>query len=185
MKRGNLLKRNFVLAILALIVVAYFSGNITLAHTPSPPICNDPICNIDIHDTFFELDNITIRPPNPVTQENVTVVWVNHGALTHSVTSGLRGSADPVFDVTLAPGGTFELTVNQTIYDQLIAKYGSAVPYYCKFHLGMDATLNILGDPIPEFSLPTYLLSLALTSVALLIMHTRLRKPIGNTLQRK
>lgn len=166
------------------LAIAYFSVNTILAHTPSPPICNDPVCNIDIHNNFFEPNNITIRPPNPDIGESVKIVWINHGSFTHTVTSGIRGSANPVFDSgNLAPGATFELMVNQTIYSQLIARYGSSVPYYCKIHSGMDATLNITGESIPEYSLPASLLTLALASVGLWAMLVRHGKPIKDNMQ--
>ncbi|NWF86811.1 hypothetical protein HXY32_03260 [Candidatus Bathyarchaeota archaeon] len=178
------MRRKLVILTILVLATAYFFVSTTLAHTPSPPICNDSICNIDIHDNFFEPNNVTIRPPHPDTGESVTIIWVNHGSLTHTVTIGARGSANPVFDSgNLAPGATFELTVNQTIYSQLIQKYSSSVPYHCKIHSGMDATLNITGEPIPEYSLPASLLTLALASVALWTMLVRHRKPTKDALQ--
>lgn len=173
-------KRNFlVLAIFVAAFVVFSYNGVALAHTPSPPICNDAVCNIDLHDSYFELDNVTIRPPNNVTGESVTVVWENHGSFSHTVTSGMRGSPDGIFDQVLSSGDTFQLEINQSVYDQLLSLYSDGVvPYYCRFHSGMDATLTIAGEPIPEFSLPTFLLTLAIFSVLLLLV-VRSRKHGG------
>jgi hypothetical protein len=69
--------------------------------------------------------------------------------LTHTVTSGRRNSPDGVFDQTLAPGDTYQLTLDHNILSQLLAKYpDGVVPYHCIPHFGMDATLTIRSsDP--------------------------------------
>ncbi|MBX5326838.1 MAG: hypothetical protein ACQXXH_03390 [Candidatus Bathyarchaeia archaeon] len=57
---------------------------------------NDLVCNIDIRDNFFRLASITIRPTNPFTGQSVKIVWQNHGALTHTVTTGSSGAPDGI-----------------------------------------------------------------------------------------
>lgn len=183
-KRESVLRRKLVILTLFVLAVAHSSVIIAQAHTPSPPICNDSVCNVDINDNSFVPNSITIRPPNPVTGESVKIVWVNHGSSTHTVTSGARGSANPVFDSgNLAPEATFELTVNQTIYNQLVSSYGSSVPYHCKLHFGMDATLNITGEPIPEYSLPAFLLTIVLAPIFFWTTLAYHRKSVKSALQ--
>jgi len=161
---------------IAAFVVSFYEGA-ALAHPPSDPVCNDPVCNIDLRDSYFEPADVTVRPPNNVTGESVMVVWENHGSFSHTVTSGMRGSPDGIFDQVLSSGSTFQLEINQSLYDQMHSQYpDDVVPYYCRFHSGMDATLTIAGEPIPEFSLPTFLLAIAIFSVLLLtIMRSRKR----------
>jgi plastocyanin len=179
-----MLRRNLFFMILVSVAMVCFSEGIIVAQAQSPPSCNEGICTIYLDALSFQPDNMTIRPPNLVTGESVKVIWVNNDAVTHTVTSGIRASLNPVFDSgNLAPGATFELTINQTIYDQLIAAYGSSVPYNCKIHAGMDATLNITGEPIPEYSLSALALTLALASIIILAMLVRFRKPIGSVLR--
>lgn len=172
--------------ILVSVAMVYFSESIIVAHAQSPPSCNEGICTIYLDALSFQPDNMTIRPPNLVTGESVKVIWVNNDAVTHTVASGTRDSANPVFDSgNLAPEAIFELTINQTIYSQLIERYGSAVPYYCSIHSGMDATLNIAGEPIPEYSPSTSVLTLVLASIILLALLVRFRKPNNSISQGK
>jgi plastocyanin len=160
-----------------LAVVLCVWGSITLEHSSWASASDDAIVNVSIEDFSFQPDNVTIRPPNNVTGESVKVVWTNNDPVFHTVTSGIRGSLDPVFDSgNLASGQTFNLTINQTVYDRLIDRYGSVVPYHCKIHSGMDATLNITGDPIPEYSLLTFVLILVLTFIIVSVALVRLRK---------
>lgn len=170
-------KRNFlILAIFVAVFVISFYEGVALAHPPSNPICNDATCNIDLHNSYFEPASITIRPPNNATGESVTLVWENHGSFDHTVTSGTRGSPDGTFDQVLSFGDTFQLEINQSVYDQLINLYpDGTVPYYCKIHSTMDATLTVAGEPIPEFSLSAFLLIIVIISV-LLLMFMRFRK---------
>ncbi len=166
----------FALITLITAIVILFGIDMAFAHTPSPPNCTEATCNIDLHDNSFDVKDITIRPPNLTSGESVTVVWENHGNFDHTVTSGTRGSPDGIFDKVLSRGETFQLEVNQSIYSQLLDRYSDGVvPYYCRFHSGMDGTLTITGEPIPEFSSPTFVLAVAsMFSVLLLIVvHTR------------
>jgi len=173
-------KRSFlILAIFVVTLGISFYAGVAVAHPPSPPICNDPVCNIDILDFEFNQSAVTIRPPNPATGESVMVVWYNHGNNLHSVTSGTGGSPDGIFDRDLLIGRTFQLNITQSIYDQILAKYPDGVlPYYCKYHYGsgMTAILVITGEPIPEFSLQTFALTVALISIVLLVMIVRYGK---------
>lgn len=177
-----MLRRIFlVMIVLAMSSTVLLSANKTFAHTPSPPICNDPICNVDIHDNFFSPNDLTIRPPNNVTGESVKVVWVNHGSLTHTVTSGPPGSPDGLFDVSLLSGQNYTLTVNYTIFTAILNRYPSGnQPYYCALHytFGMTANLDVNpnGDPIPEFSSLTLLLTTAVVTSFVAVVLSRTRK---------
>jgi len=174
-----MLKRGFVVLVIVAAVVAVSLLQVTvLAHTPSPSPCNDPICNIDIRDNFFQLASITIRPPNPSTGQSVKIVWQNHGIAIHSVTTG-TGTPDGIIDHTLSPGAIYELNMTQSLYNSLHAIYpNDVIPYYCRFHFGMTATLTIAGAPIPEFSLPTLLLTIAIASIVLLFLMRRSQKRV-------
>jgi len=70
--------------------------------------------------------------------------------------------------------------MTQSLYNSLHALYpNDVIPYYCKFHSGMDATLTIAGEPISEFSMSTFLLTLTIVSVVLLaiiVKHQRKRE---------
>ena len=138
------------------------------AHTPSSSPCSDPVCNIDIQDNSFSLAAITVPSPNTTTGQNVTVSWFNHGSFLHSVTTGPQvGLPDGIIDHDVQPGTYFNLTLTQALYTQLIHKYpNGVVPYYCKYHysLGMAATLTISPIQVPEFSMPTLLLTITLLS---------------------
>ncbi|NIP66988.1 hypothetical protein GWN63_04965 [Candidatus Bathyarchaeota archaeon] len=144
-----------------------------LAYSASPPNCNDTVCYVDLHNNYFDPEDITIRPPNTDTGENVTLIWENLGSFTHTITSGTRDSPDGIFDRVLEPGDSFELQMNQSMHDQLLTEYLSeTIPYYCRFHPGMEGTLTISGTPIPEFTTSTLLLGFILVSGSLLfILH--------------
>lgn len=133
-----------IFVILTFLFVFTFSNDQVLAHTPSPPICDDLTCNVDLRDNVFQPASLSIKAPNSTTGESVTVVFQNHGLFTHTVTSGVRGSPDGIFDQTLAPGAVFQFTVNQSVYSQILSKYPNGVlSYHCGIHFGMDATLTI------------------------------------------
>lgn len=166
-------------AVALIVFFTTFLIGVAFAHTPSPSVCNDSTCNIDVGENYFLPSSITIRPPHPTTGQFVTLIFQNHGALTHTVTSGPTGALDGIFDQTLLAGGTYQLQINQAIYNQLISRYPSGVvPYYCRLHYfsGMTATLTIAGEPIPEFSLQTFLLTIVLISSVLLAVVVRYRK---------
>lgn len=107
----------------------------------------------------------------------MTVVWTNDGSVSHTVTSGngTTGMADELFNSgTLAPGQTFTLQVNQTIYARILAKYpDGTVPYFCSFHysLGMVGKMTVTTTPVPEFSsfliLPLFMIATLLAIVIL------------------
>jgi len=126
-----------------------FSVNPAEAHTPSPSICNDSTCNIDVRDNVFQPTSLSIRQPD--SSGNVTLVWQNHGVVTHTVTSGTVGSPDGIFDQLLSPGQTFQLVIDVVKYNQILSRYSNGVlPYYCKLHFGMSATLTIRAEPQPQ-----------------------------------
>ena len=162
---------NLILFIAFCTILLY--SRAALAHTPSPSVSNDAVSNVDIQDFSFNPSSLTVRPPNSQTGETVMISWFNHGANLHSVTSGTpAGTADGIIDHNVAPGTFFNLTITQSLYNQIIAKYpNGALPYFCKYHYsiyGMTGTLTITGTPIPEFSLPSFLLTVSLISIILL-----------------
>lgn len=166
----------FTLTTLITAVVILLCKGTVFAHTPSPPNCNDAVCNIDLIGDRFEVADTIIRPPNPTSGESVTVVWQNHDGFAHTVTSGTRESPDGIFDQFLSGGDTFQLEVNQSIYGDVLSKYpDEVVPYHYKIHPGMDGTLMITGEPIPEFSSPTFVLAIVLMFgvLLLIVVHTR------------
>lgn len=176
-------KQNLKISVFLLLLslpTAFFLFKTALAHTPSPSVCNDATCNIDVQDFSFQPADETIRPPNSNTEQYVTVAWVNHGAFTHSVTSGTSGSPDGIFNHVLPPGSTFELRINQTVYMQILSTYtNGVVPYYCTYHYlsGMTATFTVTGEPIPEFSPPTLLLTLILTLSIAFLLKKKIKQP--------
>lgn len=62
-----------------------------------------------------------------------TVVWTSRDANLHTVTSGTVGRPDGQFDRELFGGATFSFAFLQP----------GRVPYYCRFHGGMQATLVV------------------------------------------
>lgn len=126
-------------------LLAFYSfDGLVLAHTPSPAVCNDATCNVDLRDNVFQPASLSVKAPDPTTMQTVTIIWQNHGLTTHTINSGARGSSDGLFDHTLAPGDTFQLVIDQNMYNQILAKYPNGVlPYNCGLHFGMDATLTI------------------------------------------
>ena len=150
-----------------------------LAHTPSPSVDNDAVANVDVTDFSFNPSSLTVRPPNSQTGDTVMISWFNHASSLHSVVSGSSGAPDGIIDHDIAPGTFYNLTITQSLYNQIIAQYPSgAMPYYCKYHTfyGMTGTLTITGTPIPEFSLPTFLLTVSLISIVLLAIIKRSSK---------
>jgi plastocyanin len=162
----------FILLVAVFMILSYSKA--AFAHTPSPSVNNDAVANVDIQDFSFNPSSLTVRPPNNQTGETVMISWFNHGANVHSVTSGTpAGTADGIIDHSVSPGTFYNLTITQSLYNQIIAKYPSgALPYFCKYHYsyGMTATLTVAGTPIPEFSLPSFLLTVSLISIILLSM---------------
>lgn len=133
----------FAILVFTILLSAY-SNSLVFAHTASPSICNDLTCNVDVRDNFFQPVSLSVQVPDPNSGQTLTIIWQNHGVSTHTVTSGRRNSPDGVFDQTLAPGDTYQLTLDQNILGQLLTKYPDGiVPYHCIPHFGMDATLII------------------------------------------
>jgi len=156
----------FLAVVTVVFIFTTLSWGVALAHTPSPNPCNDAVCYIDIRDNSFVLSAITILSPNPTTGDTVTVSWFNHGISLHSVTTGFFGSPDGIIDRDVPPGTFYNLTITQSLYAQILSVYSNGVvPYYCKYHFGMTATLTISTTPVPEFSPLTFLLTIALISI--------------------
>lgn len=62
-----------------------------------------------------------------------TVTWTSRDSILHTVTSGTFGRPDGLFDRELLGGGTFTWTFTQP----------GKLPYFCRFHGGMQATLLV------------------------------------------
>jgi plastocyanin len=158
--------------IVVVVSLAILSYSLRFASATSPATSNGPVINVSIHDYSFDPKSITLDSPNTTSGEFVTVVWTNDGSVSHTVTSGngTTGTPDGLFDSgTLAPGQTFTLQVNQTMYARILAKYpDGTVPYYCKFHysLGMVGEMTVSPTPVPEF--PSFFI-LALFMIATLL----------------
>ena len=150
--KRRLMKAEFALIMIFTLSLAfYLYGAPVLAHTPSPAECNDAICNVDLRDNTFQPASLSIMEPSAVSGQTVTIVWQNHGLLTHTVTSGQRNAPDGIFDRTLSPGQSFQLVIDQNLYSQILARYPNGViPYYCSLHFGMDATLTIRASTPPQ-----------------------------------
>jgi plastocyanin len=136
---------------------------------------NGSVINVSIRDYSFDPKSITFGSPNTTSGEFVTIVWTNDGNVSHTVTSGngVTGTPDGLFDSgTLAPGQTFTLQVNQTMYARILAKYpDGTVPYFCVFHysLGMVGEMTVSPTPVPEFS-SFFLLTLFMIATLLTIV---------------
>lgn len=92
--------------------------------------------HIDMIDFAFEPDSINISAGD-------TVLWVNHGAMTHTSTSGTGGVPDGNWDSgPVSPGGSFEFVFDSE----------GAFPYYCAPHwqLGMTGTIIVQGTGVEE-----------------------------------
>lgn len=62
-----------------------------------------------------------------------SVTWTSRDSILHTVTSGSFGAPDGRFDRELLGGATFSFTFLQP----------GKVPYYCRLHGGMHATLIV------------------------------------------
>jgi plastocyanin len=72
----------------------------------------------------------TAYNPNPITvSKGTTLSWVNNDSVTHTST----GDANAWSSGNIAPGGSFNLTVNTT----------GTFTYHCLIHPGMVGTVNV------------------------------------------
>jgi plastocyanin len=73
--------------------------------------------------------------PSPLqVKAGTTVTWTNTDDILHTATSGVRGSADDVFDLRLdGSGATADVTFEQP----------GTFPYHCTIHPGMDGTVEV------------------------------------------
>jgi len=163
--------------VIVVVSLAILLCGLRSASATSPSTSNGPVVNVSIRDYSFDPKSITFGSPNTTSGEFVTVVWTNDGSVSHTVTSGngTTGTPDGLFNSgTLAPGQTFTLQVNQTMYARILAKYpDGTVPYFCKFHysLGMVGEMTVSPTPVPEFPsffvLPLFMIAMLLAIVVL------------------
>jgi plastocyanin len=169
-----------IIVVISLAILLYSS--LRFASATSPSASSGPVINVAIHDYSFDPQSITFGSPNNTSGEFATVVWTNDGSVSHTVTSGngTTGTPDGLFNSgTLAPGQTFTLQVNQTMYALILAKYpDGTVPYYCSFHysLGMVGKMTVTTTAVPEF--PSFLI-LPLFMIATLLAIVVLKRKVG------
>ncbi len=167
----NSTKIAIAVVVACLAAVLYTNQKFTSA-SPSAT-SSGPVINVSINDFSFNPPSIVVGAPNNTSGEFATVIWTNNGATAHTVTSG-NGTTDGLFDSgSLSPGANFTLEVNQTMYDSMLAEYpNGTVPYYCSIHysLGMVGEIAVSTTVVPEFSSPTFLLTIAITLLLLLVV---------------
>lgn len=72
------------------------------------------------------MQNISYNPDSLSVSQGTTVTWTNKDQVNHTVTSGVPGSPNGIFDSgTVSPGKTFTFTFDST----------GTFKYYCKIHL--------------------------------------------------
>lgn len=100
------------------------------------PAVAQAVTDVTVGDNFFEPDVVQVAVGE-------TVRWTNQGRFEHTVTA----EENATFDAVLAPGETFEHTFTEEV----------AVPYFCRFHPGMEGQV-VVGDAQPSegaFPAPT------------------------------
>ena len=164
-----------IIVVISVAILLYSS--LRFASATSRSASSDPVINVAIHNYYFDPQSITFGSPNTTSGEFVTVVWTNDGTVSHTVTSGngTTGTPDGLFNSgILAPGQTFTLQVNQTLYASILAKYpDGTVRYFCSIHysLGMVGEMTVSPTPVAEFPsfaiLPLFIVATLSTIVIL------------------
>ncbi len=80
--------------------------------------------NVSATENVFSPSTLNVRPGD-------IVHWTNNGAASHTVTSGAPGAPGQVFNVTLAPGQSFDWTVGTPPVARV------TLNYQCNFHVGL------------------------------------------------
>ncbi len=170
------------MAIVIISLTTFFYANLKFTSASPSSTLSGPVINVSINDNFFDPQSIVIGSPNSTSGEFATVVWTNNGATEHSVTSGVAGTPDGLFDsALLAPSANFTLEVNETMYASILAKYSNGtVPYYCSVHfaLGMVGDVTVSTIVVPEFSSPTLMLTIAIV-FPLVLVAARSKRLLG------
>lgn len=81
------------------------------------------------------MQNISYYPDSLSVSKGTTITWTNKDMVDHTVTTGIPGSPNGIFDSgTLSPGQTFSYTFDST----------GTFKYYCKIHLTrMTGVINV------------------------------------------
>ncbi len=88
-----------------------------------------------MRDNFFAPTSISITAGD-------TITWTNDGALAHTATNGVRGSAgagDSWDHVVASAASSPSVTFNTP----------GTVQYFCRFHFGMDGTITVQAPSTP------------------------------------
>lgn len=121
----NSLTKYIVLSIFFVFGIIGCSSNGNSNYSTNPPVNNGgggPGTN------EIWLQNIAFSPNTLTISAGTTVKWTNKDGITHTVTSGLPGAPDAIFDSgNLGNGSTFSYTFNTK----------GTFKYYCKIHGAM------------------------------------------------
>lgn len=80
------------------------------------------------------MKDLAFQPQTLRIKAGTTVVWTNQDNFPHTVTSGANRAADGRFDSgNLGPGKTFQSTFTEA----------GTFPYFCRFHGGMNGTIEV------------------------------------------
>jgi plastocyanin len=79
------------------------------------------------------MQGMSFNPASKIIAAGTTITWTNKDNYAHTVTSGVPGTPDGLFNANVSAGGTFSF------------KFASAgtYKYYCSIHSMMTATMTV------------------------------------------
>ena len=90
---------------------------------------------VSMRDNFFAPSSISIAAGD-------TITWTNDGALAHTATNGVRGSA--------GAGDSWDHVVASAASSpSVMFNTPGTVQYFCRFHFGMDGTITVQVPSTP------------------------------------
>lgn len=132
--------RAWLLVGLALLVVAG-CGSTAAQPAAAPGHPNHPAREVDIATYDFSPTRVTVRA-------GTTVTWVNHDAIAHTVTSGVRSYGDFGFVKSLDLDGKFDFHLTGSGRPTAAARWTFSRPgtYHvlCTIHPGIDGVVKVV-----------------------------------------